>query len=305
MEATLNNGQKMPMIIFGTFDIKPHEVKDAILAAIRAGYTHIDAAAIYRNETEIGEALAEAFATGLTTREKLFITTKVWCSNFRNIKQALLHSLKRLQLTYVDHYLLHWPFALKEDTAELPNHIPGPKEFDNFPLHLAWPQMEALVDEGLVKSIGVSNWTVALLHDLLTYARIFPATNQFEANPYNNKKELIEYCQTQTVIPVLYRAIYRPAASPLFPFQKSVLDDQLVLELAQKYAKTPAQVILQWCLARNCPVIVKTVTPARMTENLESQSFKMDDDDVSRISALPFQGEYNDTYQLFGIHLFK
>ena len=157
MEIALNNGQAMPMVIFGTFDIKPHEVKNAVHEAIKAGYTHIDAAAIYRNEANIGEALSEAFATGLTTREKLYITTKAWPSYFRNIRKALLNSLERLQIAYVDQYLLHWPFALKPDESKLPYLKPGPQEFDRYPLHLAWAQMEDLVDEGLVKSIGISN----------------------------------------------------------------------------------------------------------------------------------------------------
>ena len=305
MEITLSDGRKMPNIIFGTYDIKSFEVKGAILSAIKSGYTHIDAAAMYGNEQSIGESLLEAYSSGLTTRDKLYITTKVWPSNYRNIKQSLLNSMKRLQTTYVDQYLLHWPLALKPDDAETPSMILGPQEFDRYPLYLAWAQMEALVDDGLVRSIGVSNWTVALLIDMFAYARIMPVTNQFEISPYNNKKELVEFCQSHNVVPVGYRVIYRPAASPQFPFQKSVLDDELILDLSRKYGKTPAQIILQWCLARNCAIVVKTITPARMVENWESQGFKLDEEDFQRISAMPFEGEYNDTYQLFGIHLFK
>ena len=226
-------------------------------------------------------------------------------TNFRNVREACLNSLKRLQLTYVDQYLLHWPFALKPNGLEIPTLTPGEQEFDRYPLHLAWAQMEALVDEGLVKSIGVSNWTIALLNDLFGYARIMPVTNQFEINPYNQKRELVDFCLKHNVIPVAYRVIYRPANSPLFLFQKPILDDPLVVELSQKYGKTSAQVLLRWCLLRKCSFVVKTITPARMLENWESQHFELEKEDFEKINELPYQGEYNDTFQLFGIHLFK
>ena len=128
----------------------------------------------------------------------------------------------------------------------------GRQEFDRYPLHLVWAQMEALVDEGLVKSIGISNWTVALLNDMLGYARILPVVNQFEIHPYNNRKELVEFCQLHNIIPVAYRVIYKPPEHPLYPFQKPILNEPIILELAQKYNKTPAQILLQWCLMRKC-----------------------------------------------------
>lgn len=294
MEAILNNGEKMPMVIFGTFQIKPDEVKEAILSAIKVGYIHFDAAALYKNETEIGEALSEAVSSGLTTRENLYITTKAWCSDFRNIKQALLHSLKRLRLTYVDQYLLHWPFALRPEDSEEPNFAKGPQEFDKFPLHLVWKQMEELVDEGLVKSIGVSNWTVALLHDLLTYARIPPVVNQFEINPYFNRKELVEYCHTRSVIPVAYRLLYLP-----------ILSNPTILEISQIYGKSPSQVIMQWCLARNCAVIAKTVTSTRMVENWQCQEFKLEHEDVEKINAIPIQESCLEPFDMFRFNLFS
>lgn len=294
METSLNNGQKMPMVIYGTYGIKPDEVKEAIFSAIKVGYTHFDAAALYANETQIGAALEEAFASGLTVRENLFITTKAWCSDFRHIKQALLRSLKRLRLNYVDLYLLHWPFALKGNNEEQPIFVKGPQEYDRFPLHLVWEQMEALVDEGLVKSIGVSNWTVALLHDLFAYARIQPVVNQFEISPHNNKKELVEYCLSKSVIPVGFRAIYLP-----------ILSDQTIIEISEKCGKSPVQVIMQWCLARNCAVIVKTVTPARMVENWECQNFKLENTDIEKINAIPKQEISTGPFRLFGVHFFN
>lgn len=305
MEVTLNNGTKMPMVIFGTFDIKPSEVKSALQGAIATGYTHIDAAAVYRNEAEIGEALSELFASGVTSRDKLYITTKVWPSKFRNIREACLNSLKRLKLDYVDQYLLHWPIAIEYDEQEPPLLVPGQVVLDRYPLYKAWEQMEALIQEGLVKSIGVSNWTVALLNDMLGYAKILPVTNQFEINPYNQKKELVDFCLQHNVIPVAYRVIYRPAPTPQFPFQKCILDDPLIVRLSEKYSKTSAQILLRWCLMRNCAFVAKTVTQHRMKENYDCQDFTLENEDFEAINAMPFEGEYNDTYQLFKIHLFK
>lgn len=305
MEVELRNGKLMPLVSFGTFDLKKNDCKQAIVEAIRTGYTSIDCAALYGNEIEVGDGLQEALSSGLITREKLFLTTKVWMSNYRNIRQACLNSLKRLKLSYVDQYLLHWPFALQPSEDEQPAYVPGTAVFDKYPLHLAWAQMEALVDEGLVKSIGVSNWTIALLNDLFGYARIFPVTNQFELNPYNQKKELVDFCLNNQIIPVAYRVIYRPPDTPLFDFKKSILDDPLINEIAQKYGKSPSQVLLSWCLSRNCGYVVKTVTKSRMLENFNPQYLKMSSSDLQKINSMPFEGEYNDTFLLFGIHLFK
>jgi len=301
----LNNGLLMPMVSFGTFDLKKSDCKQAIVEAIRTGYTSIDCAAIYGNEIEVGDGLQEALSTGLITREKLFVTTKVWMSNFRNVKQALLNSLKRLKLTYVDQYLLHWPFALKPSEDEQPVYVPGTAVFDKYPLHLAWAQMEALVDEGLVKSIGVSNWPISLLNDMFGFARIFPVTNQFELHPYNQRKELVDFCLSNKIIPVAYRVIYRPPDTPLFEFKKCILDDPLINKIAQKYGKSASQVLLSWCLSRNCGYVVKTVTKSRMLENFNPQFFKISACDLDKINAMPYEGEYNDTWPNFGIHLFK
>jgi diketogulonate reductase-like aldo/keto reductase len=305
MEVELNNGTKMPTVIFGTFDIKKHESRQAIVDAIETGYTHIDCAAIYQNEIEVGEGIQAALESGLITREKLYVTTKCWMCYFRNVRQACLNSLKRLKLTYLDQYLLHWPFALAPVEDEIPSLVPGKSNFDRYPLHLAWAQMEALVDEGLVRSIGVSNWPIALLNDMMGFARIPPVTNQFELHPYNQRTELVNFCHELKVYPIAYRVIYRPPDKPIHNFKKCILDDPLITELASKYGKTPAQILLSWCLSRNVGYVVKTVTKSRMLENFEPQYLKLDQSDLDRINSMPFEGEYNETWPVFGIHLFK
>jgi len=301
-EVTLNSGHTMPMVAFGVFQVPKEATKQAVLDAVRAGYTHIDTAAVYQNEAEMGEALTELFASGEKTRADLYITTKVFMTKYRNIRLALQHSLQRLQLTYVDQYLLHWPFALEPEETEPPKFT---KKLDRYPLHLAWAQMEALVDEGLVKSIGVSNWTIALLNDMFGFARILPATNQFEMNPYNKKVELVEYCLKNGVRPVAYRVIYRPEGKKFSDFEKCILDDPVVIEVSQKYGKTPAQVLQAWCLAKGSACITKSVSIERMRENFATLGIQLESEDVEKISSIKDQGIYLDGAKLFGISIFN
>ena len=140
---------------------------------------------------------------------------------------------------------------------------------------------------------------------MLGYARILPATNQFEYNPYTNRKELVEFCQLHNIVPVAYHVLYRPPKTPLFPFQKDILDELIVVDIAQKYGKTAAQVLLQWCLMRKCAFVVKSITPARIAENWESQFFKLEDEDFQKIDGIPYQGLYLDPLVLLGINIFN
>lgn len=306
MQVRLNSGYDMPLLSFGTYDIKPAEVKNAIDYALSVGYRHIDAAALYANEAEVGEALTDNISRGVVTREQLYITTKCWSTCFRNVREACLASMKRLQVTYLDQYLLHWPFAIKPKHAPdaIPTHDPADFEFDNVSLQQAWTQIEALVDEGLVRSIGISNWTVALTHDLLTYARIKPAVNQFEASPYFPRCELVKYLKANDIVSVIYRVLFSPPATPDFPFQLKIQEDPVVLELAQKYQRTPGQVLINWGLSRGCSVPVKSVTPSRILENFEAQSFQLEAEDIDKLNHLPTHGSYNDTEVNFKIPLY-
>lgn len=301
-EITLSSGHKMPVVVFGTFDIPKAEIKQVLLKAVRAGYSHIDTAALYDNEAEIGEALNELLTTGERTRDQLYITTKAFMSNYRNIREAALVSLKKLQLTYIDQYLLHWPFAYVDEGVQLPQFT---TKLDRYPLHLVWAQMEALVDEGLVKSIGVSNWTIALLNDMLSYARIPPVTNQFEINPYNKRAELVDFCLNNNVIPVAYKLICRVEKNKYTDFRKNILEEPIVLTLSQKYQKSPAQIVQAWCLGLGCACISKSTNDERIQENFAASTIKLEKHEIDQISSIPDQGEYLDCERMFGIHIFK
>jgi alcohol dehydrogenase (NADP+) len=303
-EVELMSGHKMPTMAYGVFRVPKEETKSTVLKAIRAGYTHIDTAAVYGNESEVGDALTFLFESGEKSRDEVYITTKCFMTKYRNVREALKHSLERLKLTYIDQYLLHWPLALEPNDLEPPPFIFNTK-LDRYPLHLVWAQMEELKREGLIRSIGVSNWTIALLNDMLGFATILPDTNQFEINPYNKRVELVEFCQMHRVVPVAYRVVYRPQEDNLSNLSKCILDDPVVVEISQKYRKTPAQVLQAWCLSRKCAVIVKTMSEDRMRENLEALNLVLELEDIEKINSIPDQGDYVDPAILFGFSLFK
>lgn len=306
MSVLLPSGKSMPLLALGTFDLKPEEVAETIRhAVLDVGYRHIDTATVYGNEVQVGEGLQQVFASGRVTREEVFLVTKCWMSWFRNVREACVRSLQRLQVPYLDLYLLHWPFALKPDPTDPDKFEPGPQQFDDFPLYKAWEQMEALVDEGLVRHIGLSNWTVALTRDLLCYARIKPVCNQFEAQPFHNQQKLIQFCQENSIVPVAYRAIYPPQINPLVTFKRGVMEEPLVLSLAEKYQKSPAQILINWCFRRRCGVIIKTRTPSRLVENWEAQDFELSAEDTAALLALPQYGSYNEPEVLFAFPLFS
>ena len=302
----LPSGKSLPLLALGTFDLKSEEVAETIKhAVLEVGYRHIDTATVYGNEVQVGEGLQQVFATNRVSREEVFLVTKCWMTWFRNVREACVRSLGRLQVSYLDLYLLHWPFALKPDPTDPDKFTPGPQQFDEFPLHKVWEQMEALVDEGLVKHIGLSNWNVALTRDLLSYARIKPVCNQFEAQPFHNQQKLIQYCHENGIVPIAYRAIYPPHINPLVTFKREIMEEPLVLSLARKYQKTPAQVLINWCFRRGCGVVIKTRTPSRLVENWEAQNFELSAEDVEALLGLPQHGSYNEPEVLFDFPLFS
>lgn len=236
---TLNNGTTIPVVGLGTFlhDDCKQQVKDAIL---KYGYRHIDTAMIYNNEAQIGEALEECFAAGIK-REDLFITTKLWHTDKNDIEGAIKRSLEKLKLTYVDLYLVHWMRAWVDwESADWKIKSP--------PNHVVWAGMEALVEKGLTKSIGVSNCTVPVMYDILAGCKIKPVLNQIECHPYLQQTRVNEFHQKYGI----YVESYGSIGSGHFTMREdkhkdvSVLDDAVVKEIATAKGKSPAQIILAW-----------------------------------------------------------
>ena len=296
----LNNGVQIPKIALGTFGMTQEDITTYLPQALEAGYRHLDMAGIYGNEQHIGPILANS----QIPRSELFLTSKVWPTWYRDIKTRCQRTLEYLQVDYLDLYLLHWPFALKPMNPENWDKFEkGPnQELDNVSLMDAWRQMEALVDEGLVKSIGVSNWTVALLIDMLAFARIKPVCNQYEMNVYQPRTKLNEFCLSKEVVPVAYRLVFNPENQPaITTHRECALDNPVVKSIAEKNGCTPGQVCLAWGLAQGGIVIVKTRT--RLQENLEAQNVALDEDDFKQLSTVEVSTSLCDPELIFGIPL--
>jgi diketogulonate reductase-like aldo/keto reductase len=304
MEVQLTSGFTMPQIAFGTFEITPAKLKSTLRSAVEAGIRHFDCAAYYKNEIEIGETLSQIVSEGPVARSDLFLATKVWPTGYRNIGQACRDSLRRLQCEYLDLYLLHWPFAIKpQSDEEYPTHNLTTYEFDPIPLYQVWAEMEGLVDAGLVRSIGVSNWPIAMLIDTLSYARIKPVCNQFELQPYYAREQLATFCLKHHIVPVAYRVFADLPPTKHYPHEAKVTEDPLILALAEKYARTPAQICLNWALCKGIVVVVKSETASRIVINYQSQDFKLEPADIAQVDALPQLGSSAIAMKLFGFNI--
>ena len=252
----LNDGHAIPQLGFGVFQISPEDTADAVAEALRVGYRSIDTAAAYGNEAEVGEALRDS---GID-RDDLFVTTKLWNSEqgAETTRPAFEKSLAALGLDYLDLYLIHWPVPSRD-------------------LHVAsWQEMERLQAEGLVRSIGVSNFNRDHLDNLADHADVVPAANQIELHPGLQQAELRRVDAE--------RGIATEAWSPLA--QGELLDDETLGAIAEAHDKTVAQVILRWHLQLGNVVIPKSATPDRIAENFDLFDFELGSDEMERIAGL-------------------
>ncbi|KAK4518428.1 uncharacterized protein ATC70_008645 [Mucor velutinosus] len=278
----LNSGYDVPLIGYGTFggNNGPKEVYDAVKVALEEGYKHIDTAYIYRTEEAVGNAIKESNVK----REELFITTKLW-GNFhepQHVGPVFERSLKNLQMDYVDLYLIHWPMSWEFKGYEF-SECKSSKNASvtHVPIIDTWRAMEKLVKDGKARSIGVSNFTIPMLEDLLSKCEIPPAMNQVEIHPSLPQEELLAYCKSKNIVLTAYSPLGNPGYKPGVV---KTLDEPGVAEIAKKYSKTPVQVLLNWGVNRGYCVIPKSVTPSRIRDNLTY--FKMDEKDIEAITAL-------------------
>lgn len=253
--TTLHNGVKMPWFGLGVFKVQEgSEVIESVKAAIKNGYISIDTAAIYQNEEGVGQAIREAGVP----REELFITSKVWNSDqgYESTLKAYETSLKKLGLEYLDLYLIHWPGKTKYKET--------------------WRALEKLYKDGSVRAIGVSNFQIHHLKDLINDAEIKPMVNQVEFHPHLNQKELLAFCQQES--------IQLEAWSPLK--RGELLNDPIICEIAEKYQKSPAQVILRWDLQKKVVTIPKSTKEHRIIENANVFDFELSDEDIQKMDGL-------------------
>jgi diketogulonate reductase-like aldo/keto reductase len=262
----LNNGSgEIPALGFGTSLSDNSKTRNAVKTAVEVGFRHLDAAERYRNEAEVGAALKGLFAAGTVRRDDLFVTTKLWNNNHRpeRVRAALQASLNRLGLDAVDLYLVHTPFAFKPGDDQDPRDPDGAVVYDDgVTLAETWSAMENLVDEGLTRAIGLSDIDAAGTLKVVETARIKPAVVEVESHPYHPQWELHELGKTHGIILLAF-------ASLGHALEPRLLDDPLIVDMAQRYGKTPAQVLLAWGIQRGSAVLTGSVTPARIRENFD------------------------------------
>lgn len=284
---TLHSGAQIPTVGLGTWKSTPGDVGKAVTEAIKAGYRHIDCAAIYGNEAEIGKALQELFAAGVVKREELFITSKLWITQTdpADVLPALAKTLSDLQLGYLDLYLIHWAHFAKKGSS-----FPLPAEarlgYSPAAVQAVWAELEKAHAAGQVKAIGVSNFTVKKLKELLAVATVKPANNQVELHPFLPQKQLLQFCAEQGITVTAYSPLGspdRPGASAAAP---APLADATVKAIAEAKGVTPAQVLLRWGVQRGTAVIPKSVTPARIAANADLYSFELTAEEMAALDKL-------------------
>ena len=298
---------EMPVIGLGLWKIDRDQVADAVVEAIRAGYRHLDSACDYGNEKQVGEGIRRAMEEGLCTREELWVTSKLWNTYHHpdHVIMAMDQTLEDLGLDYLDLYLVHFPIALEFvpfETRYPPEWVHDPDDDlpmmkpAAVPLQDTWRAMETLVDSGLARHIGVCNYGVSLMRDLINYARIAPAVLQIESHPYLTQEKLIRFCAEQDVAVTAFSPLGALSYLELGMAEQaeSVLQKPDVIAIADRLGKTPAQVVLRWGVQRGTSIIPKTSKPERLVENAALFDFELTAADMAAISALNRNQRFND-----------
>ncbi|KAK5711369.1 hypothetical protein LTR17_018436 [Elasticomyces elasticus] len=276
---TLNTGAKIPAVGLGTWQSEKGQVATAVEQALKAGYRHIDAAFVYGNEQEVGEGLKKAFESGVCKREDVFVTSKLWCTYHRRPEECLDEGLKRLQLDYVDLYLMHWPVPMNQDGNHplFPKHPDGSRDLDKEWSHLkTWKEMEKLLKSGKTKAIGVSNYSKRYLEELLPQCEVVPAANQIENHPYLPQQEIVDFCKEKGILIEAYSPL-GSTGSPLF-------NEDGVKEVAKKHDVGPGTVLISWQVSKGHVVLPKSVTESRIKENLKT--VELDSSDMKALDGI-------------------
>jgi alcohol dehydrogenase (NADP+) len=284
-----SNGDRMPILGLGTWKSDPGQVYAAVREAIRLGYRHVDCALFYANEPEIGSAIRDAIRDGEVTREELWITSKLWSNRHgqHQVEGSIRESLSNLGLDYLDLYLIHWPIPIKS-SVNFPATAADFEDPAAVPIASTWAGMEAVMECGLTRHIGVSNFSSRKLADLLGQCRILPEVNQVELHPLLQQGELVAYCQANQIVITAYSplgSMDRPSFVQA-PDAPVLLKHPVITAIAEAHGCTPAQVLLAWHVQRGIAAIPKSVSSARLKENLEATEVSLNPAAMEQIANL-------------------
>ncbi len=304
---TTADGGQIPSVGLGTWKIPDSVLPDLIPAAVDLGYRHFDCACDYGNEKAVGTGLQRAIASGACARDDLWVTSKLWNTYHHpdHVRAACERNLSDLGLDELDLYLIHFPVTLAyvpfeeryppgwffDPAAERPAMKPV-----KVPVADTWGAMEALVDAGLVKRIGICNFATGLIRDLQSYARIQPSVLQVEMHPYLTQQRLLRFCQEENITVTAFSPFGASSYVPLnmAAENESVLDDPAVIAVGDALGKTPGQIVLRWAIQRGTVTIPKTQTVAHLRDNIEIFDFSLSDDEMISIDNLDRHRRFND-----------
>ncbi len=287
-KLTFSNDDSMPILGLGTWKSKPGEVYKAIREAIKIGFRHIDCAAIYDNEKEIGEALKDAFIERDVSRSDLWITSKLWNSSHKpsQVKPALQKTLADLQLSYLDLYLMHWPVAYKEGIG----FAQKAEEFltqEEAPVSATWKALEDCKQMGLVRHIGLSNFNIAKLQEIQDRATMIPEMNQIELHPFLPQQKLVAYCHNHKI----HLTAYSPFGSLDRQNKKDdeprLFENEAVMKISETHNCAPAQILIAFAIARGIAVIPKSVSPIRLKQNFEAANIDLSPEELGTLLSQP------------------
>lgn len=309
----LRNGIEMPQFALGTWKSPPGQTENAVKCAINNGYTNIDCANDYNNEPEVGNAIKSCMDSGVIKREELFIQAKLWNSNHRpeHIRPDLEQTLLDLQIDYLDSFVIHWPQAcpsvITKPTLRTTGAFPAPMEegsmfpydsngyfvSDNDSHYLeTWEAMEELVDEGIVRSIGLSNFNRRQIGDILSNAKKYkPCILQNECHPYLQQKDLIDFCKCNGLVFQAFSSLGSGdthLAVTESPTGVIPLKDPLIIELSKKYNKSPGQIILRWHVQRGNALVTKSVHDERIINNIKVYDWNLSEEDMKSFDSINY-----------------
>ncbi|BDA44611.1 Aldo-keto reductase family 4 member C10 [Coccomyxa sp. Obi] len=281
-KAKLNNGASIPLLGLGTWKASPDEVGSVVEQALRMGYRHIDEAAMYGNQDGVGRTFTKLFKEGKIKREDIWVTSKLHNKDHAadQVRPAIEKVLKELQLEQLDLFLMHWPVTGNKGNTVEP------------PIKETWQAMEKLVDEGLTRSIGISNFSVKKIKDLLSYARIPPAVNQIEVHPYFRNQYNIDFCHSKGIHVTAYSPLGTPDSASIMKRANdtpSLLQEEAVKKVADKLGKAPAQVLVRWGIQHGTSVIPKASSESHLRSNLDVLNWELSKDDFHAISSIKIQ----------------